>query len=128
MFHIRLIKSKRDEMIKNRYKKQRRKYVPIRTCHSKKKNKKHEFISKGQETTINKEGIKMESSAVLQKTILCGFGLVITMLLFYFGIKDEAILFEGFGVKLSCKLAGAFTFLLSGIGFFWNKPKVKIEN
>lgn len=67
MFHIRLIKSKRDEMIKNRYKKQRRKYVPIRTCHSKKKNKKHEFISKGQETTINKEGIKMESSAVLQK-------------------------------------------------------------
>lgn len=128
MFHIRLIKSKRDEMIKNRYKKQRRKYVPIRTCHSKKKNKKHEFISKGQETTINKEGIKMESSTVLQKTILCGFGLVITMLLFYFGIKDEAILFEGFGVKLSCKLAGAFTFLLSGIGFFWNKPKVKIEN
>lgn len=115
-------------MIKNKYKKQNRRYVPVKTSHHKKKKKKHEFVSKGQEATINKEGIKMESSAVLQKTILCGFGLLITLLLFYFGIKDEAILFEGFGVKLSCKLAGTFTFLLSGIGFFWNKPKVNIEN
>ena len=70
----------------------------------------------------------MESSAVLQKTVLCAFGLVIAALLFYFGIKDEAILFEGFGVKLSCKLAGTFVFLAACIGFFWNKPKVKIEN
>lgn len=128
MFHIRLIKSKREEMIKNKYKKQRRKYIPIKPIYHKKKNKKHEFISKGQSTTINKEGIRMESSAVLQKTILCGFGLVITGVLFYFGIKDEAILFEGFGIKLSCKLAGTFTFLLSLLGFFSNKPKVKIEN
>ena len=70
----------------------------------------------------------MESSAVLQKTVLCAFGLAIAALLFYFGIKDEVILFEGFGVKLSCKLAGTFVFLAACIGFFWNKPKVKIEN
>lgn len=115
-------------MIRNRNKRQRRKYVPVKTDHHKKKNKKHEFISKGQGTTINKEGIKMEASAVLQKNVLCAIGLVITGLLLYFGIKDEAILFDGFGVKLSCKLAGTFTFLLSVIGFFWNKPKVKIED
>lgn len=128
MYPIHLIQIKRGEMIRNRNKRQRRKYVPVKTGHHKKKNKKHEFISKGQGTTINKEGIKMEASAVLQKNVLCAIGLVITGLLLYFGIKDEAILFDGFGVKLSCKLAGTFTFLLSIIGFFWNKPKVKIED
>lgn len=116
-------------MIKNKQKRHRGGYVPVKTYHHhKKKNKKHDFISKGQGAAINKEGIKMESSAVLQKTILSGFGLIVTSLLFYFGIKDEAILFEGFGVKVSCKLAGTFTFLLSVIGFLWNKPKVKIED
>lgn len=114
-------------MIKNKYKRQHRRYEPIKTNHHKKKNKKHDFVSKGQGSAINKEGIKMESSAVKQKNILCVFGFIIAIILFFFGIKDEAILFEGFGVKLSCKLAGSFVFLFSGIGFFLNKPKVKIE-
>lgn len=116
-------------MIKNKYKykRQYRRYEPIKTNHHKKKNKKHDFVSKGQGSAINKEGIKMESSAVKQKNILCVFGFIIAIILFFFGIKDEAILFEGFGVKLSCKLAGTFVFLFSGIGFFLNKPKVMIE-
>lgn len=128
MFHIRLTKSKRDVMIKNKYKRQRREYVPITTTHHKKKNKKHEFISKGQKTTINKEGIKMEHSVVLRKNALYVFGLFITVLLFCSGIKEDTILFEGFGIKLSCKSVGTFTFFLLCIAICRNKPKVKIED
>lgn len=114
-------------MIKNKYKKQHRRYVPPKTNHHKKKKKKHDFVSKGQGAVINKEGIKMESSAVKQKNIICIIGFIIAIILLFFGIKDDTILFEGFGVKLSCTLAGTFVFFFFGIGFFFNKPKVKIE-
>lgn len=110
-----------------RNKKRPTKYVPICTNPKKKKKKKHDFVSKGKSDELNEKGINLEKSSITQKNILFFIGIILSCVLCFCDIKDDGMLFEGFGFKFSGSLVGALTFVLCIFGIYRNKPKVSLE-
>ena len=102
-------------------------YTPIHTKPAKVKTKKHSFISKSNSELINSKGIEMEQNSITQKNILYFVGIVLSVLLLFFDIKDDGMLFEGFGIRFSGSLVGTLLFIICTICIYRNKPKVSIE-
>lgn len=123
------IKREVDTMKKCRWRNRKRhtKYVPIRTIPPKKKKKKNDFVSKGKSDELNKEGINLEKSSIVQKNILLFIGIILSSVLCFYDVRDDGMLFEGCGFKFSGSLVGALTFVLCVIGIYRNKPKVTLE-
>lgn len=123
------IKREVDTMKKCRWRnrKRRTKYVPIHTIPPKKKKKKNDFVSKGKSDELNEKGINLEKSSITQKNILLFIGIILSGVLCFCDIKDDGMLFEGFGFKFSGSLVGALTFVLCIFGIYRNKPKVSLE-
>ena len=69
----------------------------------------------------------MEQSSITQKNILYFVGIVLSVLLLFFDIKDDGMLFEGFGFKFTGSLVGTLLFIICAIGIYKNEPKVSIE-
>ena len=102
-------------------------YTPIHTKPTKRKPKKHSFASKSNSELINSKGIEMEQSSIKQKNILYFVGIVASVLLLFFDVKDEGMLFEGLGFKFSGSLVGTLLFGICAYCIYKNEPKVTIE-
>lgn len=110
-----------------RNRKRHTKYVPIRTIPPKRKKKKNDFVSKGKSDELNKEGIKLEKLSVVQKNILFLIGIILSGILCFLDVRDDGMLFEGFGFKFSGSLVGTLLLILCFWGIYRNKPKVSLE-
>ena len=110
-----------------RNKKSHTKYVPIHTVPQKKKKKKNDFVSKGKSDELNKEGIKLERLSMIFKNILFFIGICLATVLLFYDVRDEGMLFEGYGFKFSGSLVGSIIFVLCVFGIYRNKPKVSLE-
>lgn len=123
------IKREVDTMKKCRWRIRKRptKYVPIRTIPPKKKKKKNDFVSKGKSDELNKKGINLEKSSIVQKNILYFIVIILSGILCFCDVRDDGMLFEGCGFKFSGSLVGVLTFVLCVIGIYRNKPKVTLE-
>lgn len=102
-------------------------YTPVHTNPSKNKKKKRDFVSKNKSTELNKKGIELEKSSIIQKNILYLIGMVTAIVMLILDVKDQGMLFEGFGIKFAGSLVGTVLFVLTMIGIFRNKPKVSLE-
>ena len=102
-------------------------YTPVHTNPSKNKKKKKDFVSTSKSTELNKKGIELEKSSITQKNILYLIGMVAAIVLLFLDVKDEGMLFEGFGFKFAGSLVGTLLFAFTMIGIFRNKPKVSLE-
>lgn len=110
-----------------RCKKRHTKYVPVHTIPTKRKKKKHDFVSKGKSDELNKVGLNLEESSIKQKNILYFIGIILSSALCFCDVRDDGMLFEGWGFKFSGSLVGILGFILCIVGIYINKPKVSLE-
>lgn len=115
-------------MIRNKYKKKRIGYKPVTTSKNPKKRKKHDFVSKGQNESVNITGMELENASVKQKDRYFLVGLIIGFVLLIFDVRDNGMMVEFLGIKYTGSLVGGVIALACIIGIFRNKSKVSISN
>lgn len=113
--------------MKNCRRKRNKRHIGYTPIHTKAKTKKHSFNSKSSSEVINSKGIEMEQKSITQKNILYFLGIVLSVLLLFFDVRDDGMLFEGFGIRFSGSLVGTLLFIICAYGIYKNEPKVKIE-
>ena len=109
------------------------KYVARTTTKPKRKKKGsdkklHDFKSKGQSEKVNIELIKMEKSKYKQKNIIYSIMAVSGGILLILEIKDDLMLFEGFGIRFTGSLVGILIVIISAIGLMRNNVKAEVKN
>lgn len=115
-------------MIRNKYKKKRIGYKPVTTSKNLKKRKKHDFVSKGQNESVNLTGMELENASVKETGRYFFIGIILGFLLLVCDVRDSGMVLDFLGMKYSGSLVGAVIVLACILGLILNKPKVNISN
>lgn len=95
---------------------------------NKKRRKAQSFLGQNINPKTAEKGIESETRNFNKKTWFYWGLLIIGFILAILDIRDNGMLFEGFGIKFACSVVGALMMVGSLIGMINNKADIKIIN